>query len=168
MSDTLIIFGREYDDVTGIKATDDQDNTITYTSGGGGITPSGTISITANDTYDVTQYASADVNVPSGGGSTPEVTVTTSGAVTQELQPDTVYHFTSTALTSLTITLASASGTPTYHFDFISPSTAVTLTLPASVTMPNNFTVEVNTRYEIDICNGYGVFAEWAYQEVSS
>lgn len=100
-------------------------------------------------------------------GSTPEVTISTSGSVTQELQPNTVYHFTSTALTNLTITLASASGTPTYHFDFISPSTAVTLVLPSSVLMPTNFTVEVNTRYEIDICNGHGVFAEWAYQEVN-
>lgn len=32
---------------------------------GGGITPTGTISITENGTVDVTQYASAEVNVPS-------------------------------------------------------------------------------------------------------
>ena len=41
-------------------------NAIMTISGGGGITPTGTISIIENGTYNVTSYASAEVEVPTG------------------------------------------------------------------------------------------------------
>lgn len=92
---------------------------------------------------------------------TAEVTVSTSGAVTQALEAGKIYHFTSTALTSLTVTLTATTELPQYHFDFISPSTAATLTLPSTVNLPSTLTVEANKRYEIDILNNYGVVQSW-------
>lgn len=92
-----------------------------------------------------------------------EVTVSTAGAVTQALDAEKIYHFTS-ALTSLTITLnAAGSGQlAQYHFDFESGSTAPTVTLPETVTMQGGtFTPEANKRYELDILNGYGLAQSW-------
>ena len=91
-----------------------------------------------------------------------EVTVSTAGAVTQALGAGKIYHFTG-ALTALTITLSTpASGQLAhYHFDFDSGSTAATLTLPNTVTMPSGFTVEANHHYEIDILNNYGAVMAW-------
>ena len=60
MTDTLKVFGTEYTGVTGLKATDINDNVLTY------IRPQGSLSITSNDTYDVTAYASAVVSVSGG------------------------------------------------------------------------------------------------------
>ena len=124
----------------------------------------GTLNIDDDGTYDVTNYASAEVNIDYSSKVISEITISSSGVVSQQLQPDTIYHFTSTALTDLILTFASVTSTAQYHFDFISPSTAVNLTLPQSVNMPSNFTIEANTRYEIDVINSYGVFAEWVYE----
>ena len=91
-----------------------------------------------------------------------EVTNSTAGAVSVALDSETIYHFTG-AITSLTLTLTSpASGQLAhYHFDFDSGSTAPTLTLPQTVTMPGGFTVEASKHYEIDILNSYGAVMAW-------
>lgn len=101
---------------------------------------------------------------PSAAGlqtKTEEVNVATSGAVTQALEAGKVYHFTSDAITGLTITLTATSELAQYHFDFISPATPVVFSLPASVIMPSSFAVEAGKRYEIDILNNYGVVQSW-------
>ena len=76
-SDTLVIYGTTYSGVEGVKATDSDSNTKTY------IRPTGTKSISTNGTHDVTDYASASVNV-SGGVSVDDIATNTApnGAVT--------------------------------------------------------------------------------------
>lgn len=90
-----------------------------------------------------------------------EVTIATSGAVTQELEPNKIYHFTSDALTALTV----SSTAPTegrYEFDFISGATAPTVTVPSTWVMPNNFMVEPNGKYRLVVENGYCVANRWS------
>lgn len=70
-TDTLEIFGTEYTGVTGIKATDDNDQTKTY------IRPQGTLSITSNGTSDCTAYASVTVAV-SGSSKNVQISQSTS------------------------------------------------------------------------------------------
>lgn len=101
----------------------------------------------------------SSVTVEPGGTVIEEITVSSSGAVSQTLQPDKFYHFTSNAISSLTISLAESTGQ--YHFDFSCYATAITLALPQTVNMPASFGVEAYSKYEIDILNNQGVYAVW-------
>ena len=53
--------------------------------GGGGVTPTGEIEITENGTYDVTSYASANVDVPSGNANINGAEGTTLTAMVKEI-----------------------------------------------------------------------------------
>lgn len=111
MADTLEIFGTEYTGVTGIIATNDQSTDLTY------IRPQGTKSISANGTgIDVAEYASVDVNVPSGQPSLQSKTKTytpTESAQTESVSADSGYD----GLDSVSITVnampSGTAGTPT-------------------------------------------------------
>jgi hypothetical protein len=96
-----------------------------------------------------------------------EVTISDSGNVFATLETGKIYHFTGD-LISLELELnPPASGElRQYHFDFMVGDTPPTLAftegmIPTAVIMPDDFELEANKRYEIDILNGYGVVQEW-------
>lgn len=91
MSDTLEIFGLEYQNVDGFKAEDNNGNVLTF------VRPQGTKSISANGTgIDVAAFAFVDVAV-SAGGSGQSTTGTFSGTGTNSVTlpctfaPDLIY-----------------------------------------------------------------------------
>lgn len=136
----------------------------------------------SSDEYTVAEMAQAILDIQGGGGGyaiqdengyvtlSPEggrdilneITITTSGDVTQAISAGNIYHFTG-SLTSLTITLNATTSMAHYHFDFTSGSTAVVFSVPGTVNLPTAFQVEKNTRYEVDILNNYATIGQWGF-----
>lgn len=84
MSDSLNVFGKVYNNVTGIISTNTSDVDLTF------VRPQGTKSITQNGTgIDVASYATVDVSV-SGGGSPTLQTKSATYTPTTSQQTDTV------------------------------------------------------------------------------
>lgn len=127
--------------------------------------------VAQDDIVTVISPASTDTDIPTAKAvynavQTPLVVIATDGAVTQALDAGKIYVF-SGDLTALTITFnAPVTGQLSqYHFVFVSGATAPTVTLPNSVQMPDDWAVETNTRYEIDILDGYGLASRWEVPE---
>lgn len=105
------------------------------------------------------------VTIPEGsGGSGGTVRIeklSTDTAV--ELEENKLYIF--PEMTELTITLAEPSNTSIvseYHFVFQSGETATTLSIPDTVKLPSNFSVDANKIYEISILEGCLCAQSWA------
>lgn len=62
-------------------------------------------------------------------------------------------------LDSLTITDPQAQGA--YAIVFTSGATPTTTTIPASIIFPEAFAAKANTRYEINVLDGYAVVGSW-------
>ena len=95
----------------------------------------------------------------SNSDNTRMVTVSDNGAVSQALSPNVFYDFTGT-LTSLTITLSSTiNGRECeYKGQFLSGSTAPTVTFPNGITWVDEFpTIEANKTYQFSILNNIGI-----------
>ena len=129
--------------------------TRTETSiGGGGSADAVTYTTQTGKT--AAEKATARSNIQAAG----EIWETLSGTTISDLVAEDGYIYTcSNTLTSLTISSVPASGIFTIRF--ASGSTATTLTLPNTVTMPSGFSVEANKIYEICISDGFGVYTTW-------
>ena len=105
------------------------------------------------------------VTIPeSSGGSGGTVRIEKlSTDTTVALEPNKLYIF--PEMSELTITLAEPSDTGIaneYHFVFQSGETATTLSIPDTVKLPSNFSVDASKIYEISILEGCLCVQSWA------
>ena len=80
----------------------------------------------------------------------------------KEISPEDrqVYNFTESALSSLTVTSPTATGS--YVIKFNSGNTPTTTTIPGTIHGLESFAAEANTHYEINVEDNYAVVGKWA------
>lgn len=124
--------------------------------GGGGASVTPESVLYALQGMDSTQAGDALTAI--NGEANPTVVHDTSAAsVTITAAANTIYEY--GELTSLTVTTIPASGD--FIIRFTSGSTATTTSFPASMKFSEAFAAEANTRYEINVSNGYALVASW-------
>lgn len=121
--------------------------------GGGGGGDSSAVKYTEQSLTDAQKgQARANINAPGNtvretvNGATPSITA----------EDNTIYKC--GEVTSITVT---AAANIAFTVIFTSGSTAATLTMGQNISMPDGFAVEANTRYEINVSDGYAVVAGW-------
>lgn len=80
-----------------------------------------------------------------------------------QLQSGTVYDFSQSAASALTLTFAAAAAgrAATYHVIFKSGTTATTLNLPETVLKPDGFVIEAGRIYELSILENLLTYQSW-------
>jgi hypothetical protein len=108
-------------------------------------------------------YMTGTLEIKTVSGDPAEVTLSGSTVTIAEAQDNTVYVC--GEVSSLTVTARAANAAFTLIFDSPSGSTPTALTMPASnVIMPNDFSVDVYSHYEINVDKrGYAVAASWSF-----
>lgn len=116
----------------------------------------------STDPINPQDFATAIYNISGGGGSSAyeEVNHGTSDR-TFELTPNTFHVW--DEMTALTLTLgAETSGVANeYLFQFTSPATPTSLTLPDDIKFSEDLTIEANKIYQISILKGLGSVLSW-------
>lgn len=80
-------------------------------------------------------------------------------STTPTITPQDNHEYKCGTLDSLTITDPPAQGA--YSIVFTSGSTPTVTTIPASIIFPEAFAAKANTRYEINVLDGYAVVGSW-------